>query len=489
MSGDSAVLKNVFWLGCATGGSLITSLIYGLLAARYLGPADFGRFSLIVGIGALMSNLAQGAGTSVLTVLTAQQFRSAGALVLPGMLSQALVGTACLALSVPLVLILGGDRTLFVPSVIYCVGSVSLLIYSAPIAIFRGLNKMHWSIAQTVAGLLTIVGVWITVQRGAALSEIIAASALSQVAMLSIVLIFSVRIVPSASRWRIPRAVISEILRKTMGLSGVTVFQSVHWKVGLIMVQLLGGAYALGIYTAGAKPIENLRTVPLVLLLSIFPSVSQMVTENPKSLQRAMVTVTRVVLLCMLPIVGALVALSPVVIRLLYGSAYANASAVFSLSLLALVPGTIHLVFIMPLVANHAIKKLSLVYSVAILLEVVIDLAFYSKIGLTAAVAGAIAGALVTAILADMYAFHGASVLRERRIVKLLAAGALSLAIPFTGILESHRWLLSVVTISTFLVAARVSGSFTFHELRNLRNFRWSAAPGKDLLAVVDVEP
>src|ERR1700730_11220332 len=112
MSGDSAVLKNIFWLGCATGGSLITSLIYGLLAARYLGPADFGRFSLIVGIGALMSNLAQGAGTSVLTVLTAQQYRSAGALMMPGILSQALVGTACLALSVPLVLVLRGRSTL-----------------------------------------------------------------------------------------------------------------------------------------------------------------------------------------------------------------------------------------------------------------------------------------------------------------------------------------------------------------------------------------
>jgi len=491
MSGDSRVFRNIFWLGCATGGSLITSLIYGLLAARHLGPADFGRFSLIVGMSALMSNLAQGAGTSVLTVLTAQRFRPAGSLMLPGILSQALLGTACVVLSVPLVLVLGGDRTLFAPSLVYCVGNVSLLIYSAPIAIFRGLNRMHWSIAQTAAGLLTIAGVWIVIQRGATLSDVITANALSQVAVLFVVLIFSMRTVPSAGRWRMPRAVISEILRKTMGLSGVTVFQSVHWKVGLIMVQLLGGAYALGIYTAGAKPIENLRTVPLVFLLSIFPSVSQMVTEDPNSLQRALVSVTRVVLLLMLPTVGALVALSPVVIRLLYGSEYSDASGILSLSLLAVVPGTVHLIFIMPLVAGHAIKKLSLVYSAAILIETAVDVVLYSRIGLLAAVAGAITGALVTAILADMYAFPGASVLRDRRIVKLLVAGTVSLAIPFTGILESHRWLLCAVTILTFLVVARVSRSFTFGELRNLQNLRpiASPAPGTDLLAVVDVEP
>jgi O-antigen/teichoic acid export membrane protein len=491
MSGDSRVFRNIFWLGCATGGSLITSLVYGLLAARHLGPADFGRFSLIVGMSALMSNLAQGAGTSVLTVLTAQRFRSAGSLMLPGILSQALVGTVCVVLSVPLVLILGRDLTLFTPSVVYCIGSVSLLIYSAPIAIFRGLNRMHWSIAQTAAGLLTIAGVWIVVQRGATLTDIITASALSQVAVLFAVLIFSFRLVRGADRWTMPRAVISEILRKTIGLSGVTVFQSVHWKVGLVMVQVLGGAYTLGIYTAGAKPIENLRTVPLVFLLAIFPSVSQMVTEDRNLLRRALVSVTRVVLLFMFPAVGFLVALSPIVIRLLYGSAYTNAAEILEFSLLAVIPGTVHLIFIMPLVAGHAIKKLSLVYSAAILIEAAVDLALYSRIGLPAAVAGAITGALVTAILADMYAFPGASLLRDRRIVKLLVAGALSLAIPFTGFLESHRWLLCTVTILTFLIVARVSRSFTFSELQNLHNLRiiTSASPGKDLLAVVDVEP
>jgi O-antigen/teichoic acid export membrane protein len=414
----------------------------------------------------MMSNLAQGAGASALTVLTAQQFRSAGELVLPGILTQALVGTGCLALSVPLVLLLGNDRALFAPAVVYCVGSVSLLVYSAPIAIFRGLNQTRWSIAQTIAGLLTIAGVWVVVRRGVTLTNIVAVSALSQIVVLFIVLIPTVRILPDSNRWLIPGPVISEILRKTMGLSAVTVFQSVHWKLGLIMVQLLGGAYALGIYTAGAKPIENLRTIPMVLALSIFPSVSQMVIEDPQSLRRVLVSVTRIVLLVMLPLVSALMALSPIVIKLLYGSAYANATAVFSLSLLAVVPGTIHLALITPLVANHELKKLSLIYSAAILGEIGVDWALYSKVGLPAAVAGAILGAMVAAILADLQAFPSAPVLRDRRIAKVLSAGAISLAIPFTGLLENHRWLLCAVTISVFLFIARVSQSFTFNELR-----------------------
>ena len=416
----------------------------------------------------MMSNLAQGAGASVLTILTAQQFRPAGELVLPGILTQALVGTGCLALSVPLVLLLGNDRTLFAPAITYCLGSLSFLVYSAPIAIFRGLNQPRWSIAQTIAGVLTVAGVWIVVRHGVTLTAIVAVSAVSQVTVLFLVLIPTVRILPHRNRWLVPGPVISEILRKTMGLSGVTVFQSVHWKLGLIMVQLLGGAYALGIYTAGAKPIENLRMIPMVLTLSIFPSVSQLVIEDPQSLRRVLVSVTRIVLLIMLPLVGALVALSPIVVRLLYGSAYANATTVFSLSLLGVIPGTIHLILITPLVANHEIKKLSLIYSTAIVGEIGVDWTLYSQAGLPAAVAGAVLGALVVAILADLYAFPSAPIMRDTRIAKVLSAGAISLAIPFTGVLDTHRWLLCTVTISAFLLIARVLKSFTFHEFRQM---------------------
>jgi len=234
------------------------------------------------------------------------------------------------------------------------------------------------------------------------------------------------------------------------------------------MVQLLGGPYALGIYTAGAKPVENLRMIPMVLVLSIFPSVSQLVAEDAQALRRVLVSVTRIVLLLMLPLVGALVALSPVVVGLLYGSAYANASRVFSLSLLAVIPGTIHLILITPLVANQEIRKLSLIYSAAIVGEIVIDWALYSQVGLTAAVAGAIGAGLVVAILADSYAFPGAPILRDPQIAKVLSAGAISLAIPFTGVFADHSWLLCAVTISTFMLIARATRSFTFHEFRRM---------------------
>ena len=460
MSGRSRVLKNALWLGFATGGSLITSLVYGLLAARYLGPEDFGRFSLIVGVGALMANVAQGAGTSVLTVLSAQQYRPPGQLLLPGLLTQAVIGIACVALSVPLVLLLGRDRSLLVPALAYCGGSICLLMYSAPVAIFRGLNKMQWSVAQPIAGLLSLVGVWLAARGRVSLDRIVAASAGAQAAVLLIALIATIRLYPRESHLRISSRVVSEVFRKTLGLSGVTIFQSVHWKVGTIMVQLLGGAYALGIYAAGAKPVENIRTIPMVLMLSVFPSVSQMASEGTGGLRGSQVSYITLVLALMFPAVGALIALSPTIVSLLYGRAYAEASAVLSLSLLAVIPGTVHLILIMSLVARHAIGRLSIIYSTAIVVEVGVDALLYSRAGLVAAAIGAVVASVVTALMADMYAFPQAPVLRERRVAKMLVVGTACLGIPFTGILEHQRWMLCGLTIAAFVFAGLVLKMF-----------------------------
>jgi O-antigen/teichoic acid export membrane protein len=201
-------------------------------------------------------------------------------------------------------------------------------------------------------------------------------------------------------------------------------------------------------------------------MTAVFPAVSRMAAESHESLRRDQISVTRVILLLLFPLVGALLALSPIIINLLYGNAYADASMVFSLSLLAVIPGAVHLILIMPLVANHAVGRLSIIYSAAITAEVVVNLLLYSRIGLLAAVAGAVLASLITAVLADKYAFPGASMLRDHRIIKTLVAGAISLAIPFTGIFESQRWLLCGVTVSAFLLVMGILKSFPFQELR-----------------------
>ena len=64
--------NNVLWLGIATGVSMVASLGYGLVVARTLGPFEFGRFALVVGVGSWLVSLSQGAGSTALIVVAAE---------------------------------------------------------------------------------------------------------------------------------------------------------------------------------------------------------------------------------------------------------------------------------------------------------------------------------------------------------------------------------------------------------------------------------
>ena len=44
----------------------------GTEVARYLGPADFGRFALVVGVAGMLTSMAQGGGSTALVVIAAE---------------------------------------------------------------------------------------------------------------------------------------------------------------------------------------------------------------------------------------------------------------------------------------------------------------------------------------------------------------------------------------------------------------------------------
>lgn len=53
------IMKNMLWLGSSRGVSAVLSLFYLGIATRTLGVSDFGRFALILSVGALIANFMQ----------------------------------------------------------------------------------------------------------------------------------------------------------------------------------------------------------------------------------------------------------------------------------------------------------------------------------------------------------------------------------------------------------------------------------------------
>ena len=99
----SVIRRNLVWLATTTVGSMVASLVYGILVARYLGPVDFGHFALVVGVGGILTSMAQGGGSTALVVMAAQEPQQAGRLLWPGVVVQGGVGILTAVVSMPVV--------------------------------------------------------------------------------------------------------------------------------------------------------------------------------------------------------------------------------------------------------------------------------------------------------------------------------------------------------------------------------------------------
>jgi len=64
-AGTAGILgRNAFWLGTATAVSMAASFLYVTRMAAYIGPTEFGRYSLIVAVAGWLVSVGQGGGAT-----------------------------------------------------------------------------------------------------------------------------------------------------------------------------------------------------------------------------------------------------------------------------------------------------------------------------------------------------------------------------------------------------------------------------------------
>ncbi len=384
----STLGRNLIWLAVAAVANSGAMLLYGVLAARYLGPADFGRLGLVAAAMGWMFSLGQSGGTTALTLLTAQDGRRASALLCPATLAQ--FGTGCAAGICGLLTTwaLSRDPRLLGLGLAYGVGSLAALCSAVPVSIYRGLDRMEWGVAETAA-LVGGVGCLLAACRlDSGLPGVVAANSVARIAVAAMVLPLAYRALhahPRVRGWTLP------FLRLAAPLWAVALVQAAHWRVGVFMVQLRSDAFQLGLYSAAAKIVEGLRVVPWLLLMAALPGFARAARETPVAgsvIAKALLWVS----LLALPVCGASWLLAPWAIPALYSRSFAGSTAVLKLASLGIVPLFSHWVFLNAMISLRMERQLTAAYLLAIAAEVAADLFLVPALGAQGAAAGFVLG-------------------------------------------------------------------------------------------------
>lgn len=318
------------------GGILVVQTAYLILAARFLGVEDFGRFSLVFSISQiLLIGGDLGLHNTAIRKISFQPDRSE--VVFPLFFSMKAVVSALLAGAAGVVAL--ALRETGETRVTLALFGIGVLLHSMTLAIniafqahgklyFASLNSFLLILVQAAAGALALwLGgrlIWLGVTYVAA----------AGLALLVNWRLYAARVHPvrlgSLDGWR-------TFLRESIPVGAGAFFEAVSSRIVFSLLAWLAGSYATGIYSASARITGALRNLPVAVFGAVLPAMARHRDHGPE-VRRLLLTYLGLLLAGILPIAAVLSVCADPIVGLLYGEQYREAADVLRILAWSLPP-------------------------------------------------------------------------------------------------------------------------------------------------------
>jgi O-antigen/teichoic acid export membrane protein len=111
-------------------------------------------------------------------------------------------------------------------------------------------------------------------------------------------------------------------LIEALPLSLATIFALIHFRVDTILLSIINGDIAVGLYSASYRVLEMLNFIPIIFTTAIFPVLSQLHVSSKESLDYSYQVSFKFILIVALPISASIALLAPQIILLIYSTGY-----------------------------------------------------------------------------------------------------------------------------------------------------------------------
>ncbi len=315
--------------------TLVMQVVGGLVIARALGPALKGEVTVllvVVGMVSTLSNL----GVRQASVVALGQAELSLERVVGSILTLfgAVSTIGILATAATLLLTDQGSLTpLLLALTVMLVPSQLATNYLSGIFLARQeislVMALRWQAA--LIRLVGLVGVAAFGLLGVA--EVLAVTLFAQATMVARILWSTARLTPLRPRWE-PEVVRQLVGRGLVFAVGLFVLQ-LNYRIDVLLLQSLGSAHAVGIYSIGSTLAEYIWQLPAALGLVVFTRSAN--ARDPEQLTRDVARLARVTALASLGGCVALYAVADLLVPFVYGEAFRDSVPVVRL----LLPGIV----------------------------------------------------------------------------------------------------------------------------------------------------
>lgn len=460
----------------AFSGSLLLGLITAPLVVRYLGDADFGRYSSVLAVVAIVAGLTEGGVNSVaMRALASAADRQERDRVMAELLGLRLVLSGVgIVIAVGFTALAGYGSALVLGAL--CAGIGMLLTVTQTLLAAELQTRMRFGLASAIElarGLLTAVLIVVLVLVGAdllAFLVIIVPASFVALALTLWAVRGTMQLRPSFNpqRW-------TALLRETAVFAVAVAVNSLYFRVTLVILSLVATAEQTGQFAISFRVMEVLVGIPIILTAAAFPILSRSARDDRERFDWASGRLFELCLLTGVLLSLALLLGAPFVTEVITGSADHPATGVLQIQSLAMIASFVASGAGYPLLSLHRHRATLIANLGSLVVVVALALALAPSMGAE--------GGAIAAVVADFTLCIGNVVLLMRdggprlplAIVPVaLGAGALGwLAGSLVGI---HPVVEAAVGVAVFLALLLALGRFP-PEVRELLRRRRVAAP------------
>ena len=468
MTTRSSIPRNTLYHSASAATSLLLFVLV-IIAARSLGPEDFGIFSFALAFVFLFDFVLDPGLYHLLIREIARQPHATRQYVLHGMAWKMIAAPVAFFLIWAVVNLLHDAERIH--TVVYLIALASFLksakdVYRATLLAHErfGLEALSTSVER--GGLLAFGALVLLFDKG--LIALCVVFVIVRALDLAVAHLLVRRIVGHHSvefRWDFLRG----LLRSGFAIGAFYVMLNVYSYIDMVMISALRNAEEVGWYSAAYKLYEGLLTIPVVVSMVLFPRLANLYVHDYARFSTLALQGWKYVLLLGF---AALVVGVPLVapgIELLYGEGY-DPSAIALTVLLASAPFLFIANFLQTLMITMDRQAILLKVAVAGLsLNVIFNLLAIPRYGYVgAAVVTVVVEALVSVTLYFWSLERFRAPPAVRMLMKLAACTAVAAFIGWGVAADAAHLVRAGIAGITFLLSLRLSGLITGHDLRDL---------------------
>lgn len=439
----------------------LISLVVIIYLARYLGVVDFGKYNFIFAYLAFFNVITDLGLQAILVREMARDPAIASKLIGNAYIIRLILTVIAVASSLVVITLMSYpmDTTWYT-----YIASLSLLFISFSDfyrTIFEANLRMEYNtIAKLVfkvvsAGLI----LWIIFVLQGTLTQILLALVFSEGIKMLISYSFSRRFV--RPRFEIDFGMWKYLLKECLPLALSSVIMIIYFRIDVVMLSIMQGDAAVGLYSAAYKLCEPLSVIPGALLISIFPIMSALFKTSKEKLVKTYKLSFKYILIITLPIVIGTTLIADKIIFLIYGATFAGSAHALQILIWTFVFTSTNYVFLNLLVAMDKQKLNTLCIGVCAIANVGLNFILIPLLSYNGAAIATVVTGIVLFVTSFYFVSSHLQVLPVHKILIRPAIGGLIMGIFVYYFIDVNMFLLVLFAAVVYLVSLIALKTFT----------------------------